>query len=257
LHKTAVMLFFLSHHAFSQNEPIVTDRPDITESAVTVPLSAFQIETGIVYQENLENINGINTEVKTISAAGTLLRYGITSSVELRAGAEFLYQEAESPEEREITQGIGGIFAGSKIQLLRDHTELPDAAIFFHFNLPAVAEKLKPEKVEPEILLAASHTIFNSLSLSYNFGGTWESSDELINYFYSSSLGYELIEKTGMYAELFGGFSSAAPASFNFDAGLVYMVLDNLQLDISSGFNFEKPGENWFISSGFSLRLPE
>jgi hypothetical protein len=255
-----IIVLILSIILFKQESPaqeLITDRPDITESALTIPVSTFQIETGFIYQQNLENINGTSIKERTISIAGTLLRYGIISSVELRAGGEFLFNHMESGQVTETIEGLNGLVIGSKIQLLRDHAELPDAAIFFHFNLPAGNKKLKPEKVEPEILLAVSHSLVNPLSLSYNLGGTWESSDEIINCFYSSSLGIELSDKTGMFAEIFGDFSSSTSPSFNFDAGFVYLVLENLQLDISSGFNFDKPGENWFLGSGVSLRLPE
>lgn len=257
MHKLAVITLFLSPHAFSQNEPIITDRPDITESAVTVPHSSLQIETGFIFQKNLESINGINTQISSISIAGTLLRYGIFSFAELRAGAEYLSQEAKILGINETARGISGIFIGSKIQLVRDHTEIPDAAVFFHLNLSEGHENLRPEKAEPEILIAVSHNIFEPFLLSYNFGGTWDSSDKMVKYFYSSSLGVGLSDKIAIYAELFGEFSSGFSVSYNFDAGLAYLFLENLQMDISSGFNFEKPGENWFISSGFSIRLPE
>jgi hypothetical protein len=238
-------------------EPIVTDRPDITESAVTVPLQTLQIETGFTFQHNLESNNGFNTEINSYSLAGTLLRYGIFSVVELRAGTELLLNRIESNGQTENINGISGLLIGAKIQLIRDNADLPDAALFIHFNLPVGSEDLKPDKAEPEIILAASHSIGDPFSLSYNFGGTWESAEEIIHYFYSASLGIGLSGRTGMYAEIFGDVSSARSVSYNLDGGFTYLLFENLQADIAAGFELDKPGDNWFVGTGLSLRIPK
>jgi hypothetical protein len=249
-------LFFLGEKSSAQkDEELVTDRPDITESALTVSAQSIQIETGILFQKNLQESNEVRTELKKTALPGILLRYGIFSSIELRAGIVYLMHHAESPRLKENIKGLSDFFWGTKIQLLRDHKQFPDAAIFFHFNLPAGNKEFRPKKVEPEILLACSHNIADPFSISYNFGGKWESTADLINYFYSSSLSINLNEKSGIFTELFGNFSSVSSGTLGLDAGVVYLLFENLQLDISSGFDFDNPADNWFVGTGVSFRL--
>ena len=61
---------------------LVTDRPDQTESSITVPFKSLQIETGFIKEKQGENTNlAYNT---------TLLRYGLLENLELRLGLEYL-----------------------------------------------------------------------------------------------------------------------------------------------------------------------
>jgi len=242
------------------NNPIITDRPDITESALTVPLSSLQIETGFILHNNSETIDNLNANIKSYSILGTLLRYGLFSGIELRVGTEYLYQKINLDGlvgGNDKLEGINELFIGSKIQIFRDNPSLPDASVFFHFRLPLGSKHFRSEHVEPEILISTSHSIIDPFSLSYNLGGNWESGEEKVNYFYSTSISAALSGRTGAFLEIFGEASSGSTISFNLDGGLTYLLEENFQADISAGFDFDTPEDNWFISTGASLRLPE
>jgi hypothetical protein len=252
--KVFCLIFFVFPLTFAQQEPIVTDRPDITESSVTVPQSSLQIETGFVLQSRLEEINGVDINIRNYSILTTLLRYGMFPGLELRAAAEYFYQNSLN----EKIEGLAGIFIGTKIQLVRDKTGLPDAALFIHLNLPYGNENLKPGQVEPEIILAASHPFLSDrFSLNYNIGGNYNSGLKEVFFFYSLSFAASLSESVGAFAEVFGDVSGVSSASYNFDSGLTYLLQPNFQIDISLGINSNNPADNWFISTGLAFRLPE
>ncbi|HVO75058.1 MAG TPA: transporter [Ignavibacteriaceae bacterium] len=249
-------LFFIGNQSDAQTvDELITDRPDITESAVTVTSHAIQIESGFLFQRNMEEIDGADLKSETVSIPGILLRYGVFPFLELRAGTEYLFREETSSGLTERINGINGILLGTKVQLLRDEQTLPDAAVLLHFNLPLGNKNLKPEKVEPEIILALSHPVAGPFSISYNIGSVWQSPDEVINYFYSGSLAIELAGKIGMFTELFGSVSPKNSASFNIDAGLAYLLHEDLQVDLSSGLFLRNPSDNWFIGTGISFRI--
>ncbi len=75
-----VTLFVFGNSSFAQVDPISTDRPDLTESAYTIPFKSFQVETGVLYEEN----NQDGAKVKNLFIPSMLLRYGLLSNLELR-----------------------------------------------------------------------------------------------------------------------------------------------------------------------------
>ena len=81
------LTLFLAYPLISQDDhpPIVTDRPDQTESAVTVPHKTLQIESGFTFGWNEKD--GIET--KDLGYNSTLLRWGVLSRLELRLGAAY------------------------------------------------------------------------------------------------------------------------------------------------------------------------
>ena len=64
---------------------LVTDRPDQTESSLTVPRKTFQIETGFVF----EKFNYDQYEFENWGIATTLIRYGLLDNLELRLGSNY------------------------------------------------------------------------------------------------------------------------------------------------------------------------
>ena len=71
------IIFFTQSFLMQINaQDLITDRPDITESAVTVPFHFVQIETG--YQYNKDGLNSAE------HFGATLIRFGLTSNIELR-----------------------------------------------------------------------------------------------------------------------------------------------------------------------------
>lgn len=74
-----LILFFLityTSNLFSQDsEPLVTDRPDATESSVTVGDGTLQIETGFIFEDYTSS--SIDYTQQDFHIATTLFRYGI------------------------------------------------------------------------------------------------------------------------------------------------------------------------------------
>lgn len=71
------------------DEPLVTDRPDFTESAETIAPGHLQIESGITRSRE--------DATETDSVGEILLRVGLTPNLELRAGFNSYLYLAKSP----------------------------------------------------------------------------------------------------------------------------------------------------------------
>lgn len=82
---TLTLLLGLAVQAQNENPPILTDRPDQTESAVTVPRKTLQIESGFTF--GWDKNDGIETRDLGFNSA--LLRRGVLSRLEIRLGAAY------------------------------------------------------------------------------------------------------------------------------------------------------------------------
>jgi hypothetical protein len=205
---------------------IVTDRPDQTESSSTVGKGNLQIEAGLLigFAGEDENV------VRQILAPTTLFRYGITEGIELR-----LLSQLESIKiQDQVAQGISDIEVGAKIQLFQKEESRFEVAFLSHLLVPTGSENLSLESFGTINKLAISQEINETLGLGYNLG---------YNYFgrgsgmltYSAVLGVGVNDKVAIYVEPYGELVDMEEFVLNFDAGLTYLVKDNLQLDFSFG----------------------
>lgn len=172
-----ILMFLIAQLLLGQSQSIdmVTDRPDITESAVTVPLHFVQIETG--YQHNKDGFKLIN------HIGSTLLRYGLSSNIELRFAGEYQLLNKElgtilfhtedgfnNSFENQI-KGLAGTMAGAKIQFINEKNSGFNFAVLMQLFLPLGKTGLVPDKVEPEMILSFDKSITDGLSVGLNVGG--------------------------------------------------------------------------------------
>jgi len=220
---------------------IITDRPDQTESSSTIPMGALQVEAGVGVT-NLELTN-----FRQIVAPTVLLRYGITKGFELRLFNQVELVSSDFLEEDIF--GLGDLEFGFKGQLLRKEDVNTEIAVMSHLIVPSGSEGLSIESVGVINKISISHTLNETLSLGYNLG--YDKIGEAPGAgTYSVALGIGLSEKWGAYAEPYGSISSNDLQEHNFDAGVTYLVNDNLQLDLSSGMSYNY--EMNYVALGFS-----
>jgi len=106
-------LIFITFFCFGINvigQDLVTDRPDQTESSVTVPKGSLQIESGFLLGFSEED-NFISRELVTPS---TLFRFGLLKGLELR----FVNQYERVKTNLDTIHGFNDLEFGTKIQVL-------------------------------------------------------------------------------------------------------------------------------------------
>jgi hypothetical protein len=232
-------------HEYPAQE-LITDRPDQSESAVTVLPGSIQIETGFTFEKLTES----NIELENYTIAGTLLRYGIIDDVELRFGTAYMITKAQSS-----LDGFGDFLLGTKINFLKENAQAFDFGILAHALLPIGSAAFNPSRVEPEVIGALSKSISDNLSASINFGGSWSSIIDETFLIYSAALGLAFNDRIAAFLEVYGNvFSSFAPIH-NYNGGIIYLLSENLQLDLSGGNGISGLESYWFISSGLSMRF--
>lgn len=254
----------LSLYRVPLTEPIVTDRPDFTESPLTVPRGHLQLETG--YTGAYDRENGRRESSHSFPEA--LLRIGFWTDWELRLGwTGFLYQEelyrekndvgrtvSQNPHERSGTD----MYIGFKWHLVDQGKGLPDLAIIPALVVPTGQDSGTSGDVDPEIKLAWSYDLSDRIAVSgnANLRTPTEDGHRFVQAASSLSLSTSITDWLGCYGEYFGFYPNAidTDCAHYLNGGFTFLATDNLQFDIRAGVGLNEEAADAFMGAGVSLR---
>lgn len=226
-------------------EPIVTDRPDFTESALVVPHRRLQVENGFT------QIWGRG--YRSFGLPEILFRYGLTPRLELRfAPPNYTSQR----EDGQTLSGFGDTYLGFKCQIgpLRDGT---DVALIPAAFFPSGSRAFSTRTVDPEIKLCASRDLNSQYSLNGMFYFAYPTEDGRRNATWQTtlSLGHPLTERLSCFLE----FSNVTPtrgAPENLvHAGFAYLLTRDQQIDLHFGFGLNAAAPRALLAAGYSVRF--
>ena len=242
--------------AFAQEEtpPLVTDRPDQTESSVTVPFRALQFEIGGIIERDKTD----SWESSLSQYPGLLIRYGLFKSMELRFGGAYgaSYREARTGVGEENIIGLNPLSAGFKVYISEEKGILPELSFIGGLVFPGTGHPdFELSTLSPSFIFAASHTLSDYLSLGWNLGAEWESYGPKANGIYSLVLGLSASDRIGVFMESYGRYARDEDPDHRMDAGITYLLSPNLQLDASAGMGITEAAPDFFISVGASFRI--
>ncbi|HXV74821.1 MAG TPA: transporter, partial [Candidatus Polarisedimenticolaceae bacterium] len=194
--------------AASEVPPLVTDRPDVTESSETVRRGSVQVEAGYGFAR----FDGETERLDVTAFPSTLVRVGLDPRIELRLEWDGLISESrEAGGQRTEETGSGNMALGVKIKLREEQGALPQLAMLVDAVLPTGSQTFRADRIDPAIRLAGSNRLTGRLGLSYNVGVgalTVEEApadlDTEVLGRYSVALGIGLSERWGAFVEAFG-----------------------------------------------------
>ncbi len=238
--------------------PLVTDRPDQTESTAIVPPGYVQLELGNLLA------GADSTEMLTIAPA--LLRIGVAPRVEARIGfAGWVRTSVTRMASTSSESGIGSLDLGFKVQVAEGNGLTPSVALLGKVLVPIGTEGVRAERADPGIRIAVSHVLSERVGVGYNVGVEASSVDRGDGTLateaaapYTLAVGVGLVERVGMFVEGFGsvGLSDGVASSHLFDAGFTLQLATNVQLDTSGGVRWAGDADDWFVGLGLSVRVP-
>jgi hypothetical protein len=247
----------LSPSLYAQEEntlgALITDRPDATESPSVVPKNYIQVETGAFYDSFEEN----NFKTENFTYNTMLIRYGVLDNLEFRLGWDYFNTKTKFNDTEILsTDSFSPLLLGFKISIAEENGVLPEIGFLGHLNLPFLVKKdMRPENTGVDLRFSFAHTLNEKSSLSYNLGAAWENDSPEAAYLYTIAYGYSLSDTWGAYVELYGDFPENNKANHLWDAGITYLLSNNVQLDATVGSSITK-GQDLLLSAGVSFRLP-
>ena len=232
---------------FSQK--ISTDRPSNTDNSSTLIKNLLQIESGVL-KSNLFKTNPreINYTTPTLQ-----LRYGLTKNIEIRILEEFGFSQfvPDTFGIIEQTLGLNSFQLGTKIQIFKKESSPFEFALLTQFVIPKLTNE-NTSLINTTKLLG-SYKIKNNLNLGFSFG--YNNNFSIKNnglLAYSLLVGNNIGSKTAVFFELYGN-DSRNKFFQNCDAGIAYLIKENLQIDffIGTGINhamfFSALGFSWYL----------
>ena len=240
---------------YAQEEsPLVTDRPDQTESALVVPAWRLQIETGMAKEwvssgsDSYDENNRFGT---------TLLRYGLFDFMEFRLGSDLLNHQSKLPAGASRSDfGTSPIGVGFKFSVAKENGLVPDIALITSWQIPNTGNKaFSSDKWQHSYVFSFAHTLSDNWGLGYNLGYEFEGGFDNTAFKYTLVAGYSIASRWGSFVEVYGSKIST-PWDHRTDAGLTFLLFPNFQFDFSGGIGLSNVSAEGFISMGFSWRIP-
>ncbi|HEX9945053.1 MAG TPA: transporter [Thermoanaerobaculia bacterium] len=237
-------------------DPLVTDRPDFTESVSTVPPGHYQIEAGTTFARQ--------GDADSSSLGEVLVRIGAGERLEARLGLGSYGRVDPGLPVTGTVSGYEDPSVGLKVRLTEDDPDLlapghPAMALLFATTLPLGSDELTSDEWQPEAKLALSWALTDRWSLGSNLGYAYPAGEDERFHQLSASLtaGLSLTERLGVYLEGFGFSKESTDGSGTryVNSGLTWLLSNDLQLDVRIGAGLDDPHPNWFAGLGAAVRF--
>lgn len=234
-------------------EPLITDRPDFTESTETVPTGMTQVEGGYTYSRAGQE--------KQHSYGELLIRHALGHKTELRLEVPS-YARMHGPPGKASGFEDGSI--GFKVMIAKGSDKpglkRPRVSLIGATSLPIGSRDFRERKLQPEVKLLLGWDLSERVALSSNLNYAYLSEDgdrygELSG---SVSFGLSLSDRVGSYVEVFGFLPGGDRSNSKFvNGGFTYQINKDVQLDarVGCGLGNDIEGPDYFFGVGVARRF--
>jgi len=219
-----------------QAQPIITDRPDFTESPFAVPLGSVQIEAGIIRQSD--------DEIASTSGPEALVRWSPTARMELRF--QLPGYASEGPVSGFTDAGFGlkveiGDFKGWSLGVIAS------------MGLPTGDEATSAGGMEPSLILAAGRDLSEAWTVGTQASIVRPAEGGGVVVGSTLVAGRMLTHRVGAFVEIAAEREPGARASALVHAGLTFLISPTLQLDLHAARRGSAPVR--ILGLGLSTRF--
>jgi hypothetical protein len=226
------------------SNPIETDRPDTTNSAIVVPVGSLQNENGM----NISRQNGADM----FDGTNSRWRLGIAPCLEVLADVPNYVGTFRGSG----PSGFGDVTPAVKWQV----SPIPgrfDISITAGAALPTGATAIAGPGVQPYL----------QFPWSIELGGGWAVNGMETNFFVPSSptvkfsnqstfvIEKEITERSFLFVEYIGDYAVHGGTSHLFNSGGGYRITDNQQIDFHIAFGLNGNAPTYIFGIGYSFRL--
>jgi Putative MetA-pathway of phenol degradation len=242
------------------NEPLVADRPDFTESPVTVGLGVVQFEAGYTFTHNDDEHGSSNEH----SFPESLFRMGMIAEwFELRIGWNYgASAETVFGAPDDNLAGAEDLYIAGKLALTPQSDCLPETGVLLQMTVPTGSQDFTAGEVLPGVNFVYDWDLSDTFSVG---GGTQANralddngEDFYAEFAQSITSSYSWTDRLNSFQEWYMFAPCGAVTSHNqhyFDAGFSYLITDNFEWDIRAGVGLNQAADDFFAGSGFAIRL--
>lgn len=240
-------------------EGIVTDRPDFVESSNVVGFRRLQVETSVAVDRDRSA-----SSRERMLATPTLLRYGVSDSLELRVETDgrIVARSRALPDGRETREsGYADVALGLKWHMADAQGALPSLGVLLHADTPSGSRALRGNRVRPSLRMVGEWELPGDMSLGVMPGiarDTDAGGERYVYGIFGAVLGKQLSEQLRGFVEIavpHAARSGRGGTEASLDVGGAYLLTDTLQLDamLSRGLNSRTPDLGFTVGLSFKL----
>ena len=247
-----------------QLRELTTDRPDLTESPITVDAGHFQIEADIAnYRYDRYKNDGNDTRSKAWNIAPVNLKAGLTNNTDLQIIIDNYVKQTESDKvagTRERNDGFGDITMRLKHNFIGNDGGNFALGIMPFVKFPTNQNNLGNDDVEGGVIVPFSFDFGSGYGLGMmtevDVLKDGDGSGYHPSFVNSASFAVEYTEKLGAYYEIFTekGTDTGDRWVVSLDTGLTYALTNNLQLDAGINVGVTKAADDLNPFVGISYR---
>ena len=239
---------------------ITTDRPDKTESPITVDAGHFQTETDIV---NYTFDRSPQEKNEAFALAATNFKIGLLNNLDLQVIVES-YSWTRTKDlktgKADRASGFGDVTLRGKMNFWGNDGGHTAFGIMPFVKLPTAGDALGNGAVEGGVILPLLIRLPSEWEL-----GTMVEVDQARNsaangyhqeFIYSITIGHDIARNFDGYVELFSNVSNEAHSAWvvSVDCGVGYRITPNVQLDAGVNIGLTEAADDFNPFIGLSLR---
>jgi hypothetical protein len=227
-----------------EGDAIATDRPDVTNSSIVVPVGALQSENGV-------NFSAQNT-ARTIDGTNTRLRLGIAPCLELLVDLPTYVAAVHGS----ATSGFTDVVPAVKWQISPVPGKI-DLSAVVGAALPTGRTSIAGPGVQPYVQFPWSWELRDRWSLSGMVTEFIRPSDPTSQLVTQTTFVIEnkMSEKTSLFVEYVGDYPDHSGPTYLINSGAMYRLTPTRQIDFHVAFGLNHNAPNFMFGLGYSFRV--
>lgn len=225
-------------------DEIATDRPDVTNSSIVVPVGSFQSENGV----NVSASNG----GRTIDGTNTRWRLGVAPCLELLVDLPSYVANVRAPG----NSGFTDVSPAVKWQI----SPIPgkvDLSAVVGVALPTGSVEIAGRGPQPYVQFPWSMELHDGWGISGMLTEFFRPADLTSKRITETTFSLErkLTEKFSVFTEYVGDYPDGASPSQLWNSGGLYQLSRTQQVDFHIAFGLNHNSPNYIVGVGYSFRF--
>jgi len=236
-----LLIALLVAQPLQAQDALSTDRPDFTDSPITVGQGTLQVEAGLSHQAT--------GNASILTTGEGIIRYGLRPGFELRVGIPSLISGDG------VDGGLSDMSVGIKwtIAQLENGT---DMGLVASTTLPTGSDDFTADDPNPTVTLALGKPLTQRVSLASQLSSTLFMAGDDWKALWNAAavLSAPINAQVGAFAGLKVEQIPDVDARLFIQAGVTYPVSDDFQLDLHAGTGLNDVSGDEFIGLGLAFR---
>ena len=239
------------------------DRPDVTESPITVDAGHVQVELSFLDYRR-DDRNSDMTEVEAWTVGATNIKLGLLHNVDLQFVFD-AYTDEDTDDKAAGTassaKGFNDIQFRLKINLWGNDGGETAFAVMPFIQLPVGSDDLSSDHVEGGLIVPFATELGDGWGLGLMAEVDWvfdeDDGDYDTEFVHTAVVGHDIMGPLGGYVESIGVISGDGDSDYQalIGTGLTYALNADVVLDVGANFGLTKSAEDVNVFAGVTVRF--